>query len=168
VRANQNRAQSPALLRGLLFGIDGRALSPTHTVRRGRQYRYYVSQSVLKGTEHADADPGLIRRIAAAEIEAVVMAQVRALIRQPEVIVGTWQAARANAPDLTEDDVREALEQFQPMWDELFPAEQARIIHALVERVTVGPTGADIKLRVEGLAGLVRDLRPAAGWRDAA
>jgi len=27
-----------------------------------------------------------------------------------------------------------------------------------VERVVVGPTGADIRLRVEGLAGLVRDL----------
>lgn len=50
----------------------------------------------------------------------------------------------------------------------LSPGEQARIVQALVERVTVGPTGADIRLRVEGLAGLVRDLRPAAGWRDAA
>jgi hypothetical protein len=33
-----------------------------------------------------------------------------------------------------------------------------RIARALVERVTVGPAGADIRLRVEGLAGLVRDL----------
>jgi DNA invertase Pin-like site-specific DNA recombinase len=169
-RANQNRAQTPALLKGLLFGIDGRALSPTHTVRRGRQYRYYVSQSVLKGTAAQDQDPdsGMVRRIAAAEIEAVVMAQVRALIRQPEVIVGTWQAAKAESPEITEDQVREALEQFEPMWDELFPGEQARIVQMLVERVTVGPTGADIRLRVEGLAGLVRDLRPGAGWRDAA
>ena len=45
------------------------------------------------------------------------------------------------------------------MWEELFPAEQARIVQALVERVTVGPAGADIRLRVEGLAGLVQDLR---------
>ena len=30
-------------------------------------------------------------------------------------------------------------------------AEQARLVQLLVERVTVGPTGADIKLRVEGL-----------------
>ncbi len=28
----------------------------------------------------------------------------------------------------------------------------------LVERVEIGPTGADIQLRVAGLAGLVRDL----------
>jgi hypothetical protein len=41
---------------------------------------------------------------------------------------------------------------------QVFPAEQARIVRALVERVEVGPDGADIRLRVEGLASLVRDL----------
>jgi Recombinase len=49
VRANRNRAQAPALLKGLIFGADGRALSPTHCRRRGRLYRYYVAQRVLKG-----------------------------------------------------------------------------------------------------------------------
>jgi hypothetical protein len=33
-----------------------------------------------------------------------------------------------------------------------------RIVRALVERVVIGPDGADIRMRVEGLAGLVRDL----------
>ena len=32
------------------------------------------------------------------------------------------------------------------------------IMRALVDRVVVGPAGADIRLRVEGLAGLVKDL----------
>ena len=45
-----------------------------------------------------------------------------------------------------------------PLWDELFPAEQARIIRLLVERVEIGPAGADIRLRIDGLASLVRDL----------
>ncbi len=45
-----------------------------------------------------------------------------------------------------------------PLWDDLFPAEQARIVRLLMERVEVGPAGADIRLRVEGLASLVRDL----------
>lgn len=35
-------------------------------------------------------------------------------------------------------------------------------MRALVERVVVGPAGADIRLRVEGLAGLVRDLGTVA------
>ncbi len=136
VRANAHRNQSPALLKGLIFGVDGRALSPTHTRRRGRLYRYYVAQRVLKGDAGED---GLVRRVSAAEIEAAVTDQVRALLRQPEVVVGTWLAARAEAPDLTEAEVRDALGSLDPLWGELFPAEQARIVRLLVERVEVGP-----------------------------
>jgi DNA invertase Pin-like site-specific DNA recombinase len=155
-RAAQNRQHAPALLKGLIFGVDGRALSPTHSVRRGRQYRYYVAQRVLKSD--ADGDSSIVRRVSAAEIEGAVISQVRALLRQPEIVIGTWLAARREAPDLTEREVRDALHRLDPLWDELFPAEQARIVRALVERVIVGPAGADIRLRVEGLAGLVRDL----------
>ena len=164
VRANQNRAQTPALLKGLIFGVDGRALSPTHCRRRGRLYRYYVAQRVLKGDAEGDND-GIVRRVSAAEIEAAVVGQVRALLRQPEVVVGTWLAARAEAPDLTEAATREALARLDPLWGELFPAEQARIVRPLVERVEVGPAGADIRLRVAGLAGLVRDLGAGAPTR---
>jgi hypothetical protein len=76
----------------------------------------------------------------------------------PWFAVGTWLAARAQAPDLTEAETRDALERLDPLWDELFPAEQARIVRTLVERVEVGPEGADIRLRVAGLTSLVRDL----------
>src|SRR5215213_4309595 len=160
VRANRNRNQTPALLKGLIFGVDGRALSPTHTRKRGRLYRYYVAQRVLKG-DAAAGDDGIVRRVSAAEIEAAVVDEVRALLRQPEIVVGTWLAARAEAPDLTEADVRDALERLDPLWDELFPAEQARIVRLLVERVEVGPTGADIRLRAAGLASLAGDLGAA-------
>jgi hypothetical protein len=50
----------------------------------------------------------------------------------------------------------------------LFPAEQARIVQTLVDRVVVGPAGADIRLRIEGLAGLVRDLAAPDGLAVAA
>ena len=153
----------PALLEGLIFGSDGRAMSPTHCRKNGRLYRYYVAQRVLKGD--AAGDDGIVRRVSAAEIEAAVVDQVRALLRQPEVIVGTWRAARAEQDDITEEDAREALLQLDPLWDELFPAEQARIVRLLVDRVEVGPAGADIRLRVAGLTSLVRDL--GAGTPDA-
>ncbi|MFT8247276.1 hypothetical protein [Roseomonas sp. BN140053] len=103
-------------------------------------------------------DPTLVRRISAAAIETAVITQVRALLCQPEVIVGTWAEARLSDPGLTEGEVRDALGSLEPLWGELFPAEQARIIGLLVERVTVSAGGADIRLRVEGLASLVRDL----------
>ena len=159
-RAARNRQHAPALLKGLIFGVDGRALSPTHCVKNGRLYRYYVAQRVLKG--EAAGDDSIVRRVSAAEIEAAVVDQVRALMRQPEIVVGTWLAARRDAPDLMEREVRDALHRLDPLWGELFPAEQARIVHALVERVVIGPGGADIRMRVEGVAGLVRDLGAVA------
>jgi DNA invertase Pin-like site-specific DNA recombinase len=75
-RAAQNRQHAPALLKGLIFGTDGRALSPTHCRRNGRLYRYYVAQRVLKGD--AAEDDGIVRRVSAAEIEAAVVDQVHA------------------------------------------------------------------------------------------
>ncbi len=156
VRANQNRAQTPALLKGLIFGTDGRALSPTHARKNDRLYRYYVAQRVLKGD--AAGDDTIVRRVSAAEIEAAVVDQVRALLRQPEIVVGTWLAARREAPDITEGEVRDALHRLDPLWENLFPAEQARIVRSPVEQVVVGPAGADIRLRLDALGGLVRDL----------
>jgi site-specific DNA recombinase len=37
------RAQMPALLKGLIHGPNGRPMSPSHTRRRNRIYRYYVT-----------------------------------------------------------------------------------------------------------------------------
>ena len=154
-RAAQNRQHAPALLKGLIFGVDGRALSPTHCMKNGRLYRYYVAQRVLKGDAPGD---DIVRRVSAAEIEGAVIAQVRGLLREPEIVVGTWLAVRQEATAITEGEVRSVLHRLDPLWDELFPAEQARIVRALVERVVIAPEGAEIRMRIAGLAGLVRDL----------
>ncbi len=158
-RAAGTRAQTPALLKGLLFGPDGAAMSPTHTRKGGRLYRYYISQSVMKrGTR---ACP--IRQVPAAEIERIVIEQIRSLLQTPEVIVQTWRAARKTEKHLAESDVRGALLEFEPLWNELFPAEQARIVELLVERVDLQPDGIDLRLRVEGLTSLCSELRGGTG-----
>jgi DNA invertase Pin-like site-specific DNA recombinase len=151
-RAANTRAQTPALLKGLLYGPTGHAMSPTHTRRKGKLYRYYVSQAVVK--HGAGACP--VGRIAAGEVEGAVIAQVRTLLRTPEVVVATWKEARTEG--ISEDEVREALGRLDPLWEELFPAEQARVIQLLVERVDLDTEGASIRLRVEGLSGIVRQL----------
>ncbi|WP_292962773.1 recombinase zinc beta ribbon domain-containing protein, partial [Nitrobacter sp.] len=153
-RAARTRADTPALLKGLLFGPDGAAFSPTHTRKGDRLYRYYVSQTVLK--HGAGSCP--IGRVPAGEIEAAVIDQLRAVFRQPEIVAGTWKSARAQDGGLTAADAREALTRLDPLWDELFPAEQARIAALLVERVEIGTEGADIRLRTQGLTSLVADL----------
>jgi len=150
-RAARTRAETPALLKGLLYGPDGAAFSPSHTRKGGRLYRYYVSQTVLK--HGAGACP--VGRVPAGEIEAAVIGQLRAVFRQPEIVAGTWKAARVQDDMITEADARAALQQFDALWDELFPAEQARIVALLVERVDIGTEGLDLRLRVDGLEKLL-------------
>jgi site-specific DNA recombinase len=144
------------------LGSERVSLETGSCTRKGhRLYRYYVSQDVLKcGPE---ACP--LGRVPAAEIEAAVVDQMRGIFRQPEIIVGTWRAARAEQDDITEEEAREALLQLDPLWDELFPAEQARIVQLVVGRVDVRVHGVEVRLRPNGLTGLVREV---AGGRRAA
>ena len=153
-RASNTRAQTPALLRGLLFGPDGAAFSPTHTRRGSKLYRYYVSQSVLK--RGADACP--VGRVPAGDVEGAVIDQLRTVFRQPEIIVGTWREARTQNDGVTEADVREALLALDPLWEELFPAEQARLVQLLVERVEIGLDGISVRLRIDGLSGVASEM----------
>jgi site-specific DNA recombinase len=88
-RASKTRAQTPALLKGLIFGPTGHAMVMTHTRRRGRLYRYYMSTAVLK--QGRDACP--VGRVPAGEVEAAVVGQIRRLLTTPEVIVRTWRAS---------------------------------------------------------------------------
>jgi DNA invertase Pin-like site-specific DNA recombinase len=163
-RAAYTRAQTSALLKGLIFGPTGCAMSPTHTRKKGKLYRYYVSQAVLK--HGPEACP--VGRVPAAEIEAAVIDQLRHLLRTPEIIVGTWIVARQTINEMTEADVRSALESLDPIWDELFPAEQARIVRLLVERVDVGVDGIELRLRADGIVQFAEKSASSQNLRTAA
>ena len=153
------RADTPALLKGLLYGPDGAAFSPTHTCKGGKLYRYYVSQTILK--HGAGSCP--VGRVPAGEIEAAVIAKLRTVFRQPEIVAGTWKAARSQNGEITEVDARDALIRLDPLWDELFPAEQARIVALLVERIDIGTDGLNVRLRMDGLTALTREMMADLG-----
>jgi site-specific DNA recombinase len=73
-------------------------------------------------------------------------------------VVRTWKEAREHGAGVTEEEVRTALAEFSALWDELFPAEQARIIQLLVERVELQPDRMSIKLCKNGLLSLANEL----------
>jgi DNA invertase Pin-like site-specific DNA recombinase len=155
-RAGNARAQTPALLRGLLFGPDGAAMSPTHTRKSGRLYRYYISQTAMK-QGRSDCP---LKLVPAAELERIVIDQVRLLLQTPEVIVLTWRALRKQSAEASEADVRSALLGFDELWDELFPAEQVRIVELLIERIDMHADRMDITLKIQGLSSLSSELQP--------
>ena len=157
-RAVRPTGRTPAMLKGLIFGPTGAAMTPGHTRKNGKLYRYYVSMDVIRNGPCACP----IRRVPAAQIEAVVIAQIKTMVQTPEIIVATWRAAKQAIKGLTERQVRDELHRFDDLWSELFPAEQARIVQLLVSRVDISEKGADITLRTEGLASVMQDLRAAS------
>ena len=137
-RAKRSLGRTPALLKGLIFGKTGRAMTPAHTRKRGRHYRYYVSiDSIRTGTSRIQIDG-----FPAEQIESAVVAQIKVMLQSPEIIVAAWRVARKTIKGLTERQVAENLRRFDKLWSELFPAEQARIVQLLVERIEISEAGA--------------------------
>ena len=60
---------------------------------------------------------------------------------------------------MPERDVVQIVADFAQLWDELFPAEQARIVRLLVERIDLSADGMQVRLRAEGLETLVAELQ---------
>jgi site-specific DNA recombinase len=85
-----------AILKGLLFckACDC-AMSPSHSTKGNRRYRYYVCCSAQK--TGWDTCPS--KSIPAAEIEKFVLGHVRELVRNPTVIAETVAQVRAQRRD---------------------------------------------------------------------
>jgi site-specific DNA recombinase len=159
-RGNEARARTPAPLRGLMRCTHcGSAMTPTHTRRRGRLYRYYV----CLGASRRGHDTCPVRSIAASEVEGLVLGQVRRLLASPELVARTITAVRrensaAEDAEFKEGDVIETLGALEPVWDELYPAEQARILRLLIERIDIASDGISIMLHAAGIRSLVAEL----------
>ena len=70
-RRSGTRASDPSPLKGKLFDEAGAPLTPCHTVKSERRYRYYISKRLIEGT--ADDGQEQVRwRLPAREIERVV------------------------------------------------------------------------------------------------
>ena len=71
-------------------------------------------------------------------------------------------AIRAD-PSLDEAKVTVAMTKLDAIWDQLFPAEQTRIVKLLVEKVIVSPNDLELRLRANGIEKVIRDLQPVQG-----
>ncbi|WP_186406151.1 zinc ribbon domain-containing protein [Candidatus Accumulibacter aalborgensis] len=140
----------------MIFADDGWAMTPGATRKSDKRYRYYVNTASMKIGKEACS----VSRVPAGEIEAAVIAQVRKVLQAPEVMSQAISEVVALEPAADAQQVIRTLQSIAPVWDELFPAEQARIIQLLVERVTVSPTGLLIDLKAAGMRGLIQTVMP--------
>ena len=155
-RAAATRAQIPMLLKGLIFGPNGRPMSPSHSRRRGRIYRYYVAREAIADGYETCA----VTSVPAGDVEGAVLDHMQKLVAAPELVVRAWATAkRVGADEITEQEVTVLLADFATVWNELFPGEQARIVQLLVERVEVREDALEVRVRAEGLVSFVTEIR---------
>jgi site-specific DNA recombinase len=155
-RGNNSRAQSPALLKGLIFSETGTAMTPTSTKKGAKLYRYYVSMDVIRNSDTREETAPM--RLAAGMVEDAVVSEVRRILKTPEVVTQVLAAMKRDGTGASEADTIAALHEFNRLWSQLFPAEQARIIQLLVRRVTVTAAGLEVDIRREGIAGVIREM----------
>ncbi len=158
-KKGQIRQERPALLKGLIFTSDGRAMTPTWTKgSSGRTYRYYQPTRDIKEGHGASA----IKMLPAGEIEEAVMAQIRGVLRSPEMVTQVWREIGklkdAATAGMDEVQASVALNRIDLVWDQLFPLEQHRIVKLLVDRIIVAANELQVKLHPNGVENLALDV----------
>jgi site-specific DNA recombinase len=134
-------AAAPSLLRGLLYDGDGNRFTPSHAVKLGKRYRYYVSQRVINDAASASAGPG---RIPARELEQVVLKELKNFFFSADQIVG----ALANADD--DVGITQALIEFAAGYGRRLegnsPSTLIEMLETIVARISVHHDSVEIQI----------------------
>jgi hypothetical protein len=141
------KAAEPSLLAGLLVDAQGERLTPSHAVKKGRRYRYYVSAALITdaGTDRAQG-----WRLAAREIEEAVTRILADTLTSPASLVERFGAA-----GMPGDQLRRLLSRAVRMAAVLdgSPGERAKLVRELVGKIIVDEKTITIKLRRGPLLG---------------
>ncbi|MGQ0456255.1 MAG: recombinase family protein [Hyphomicrobium sp.] len=131
-RTLSETAEAPSLLAGLIGDGDGQRMTPTHAVKKGRRYRYYVSAQLVSGTR---SDHAKGWRIPAGDIEMLVLNQLRAFLASERDL-----GEALSCFDLDASAVRSALAKASQLvegWASLPPIKLRDLVRTVVETVTV-------------------------------
>ncbi|HAJ90244.1 MAG TPA: hypothetical protein DCM27_04425 [Rhodospirillaceae bacterium] len=141
-RGNTNQDQSANLLKGKLFDTNGNFYSPTYTAKKGKQYHYYINQSLLQNKAKAR---GIINRFPVHEFES----RIENIIREKL----TSQSAFEQMIGLPTDDYMEALS--------VVCADHQKIdrqtLFGVITQVMVAPENLEIEISVKALRDQIEE-----------
>jgi hypothetical protein len=136
-------------LAGLLYDETGDRLCPTHANKRGRRYRYYISQRLVHDA-HKQTDGW---RLPAKEIEMVVTGALAGYLKDSLQLIDNLGLVGVS-PDVTEAVVQKASSTANIIINSDL-AVQRGLLEKLVSRVTLAPTAIVIDIRRAALARYV-------------
>ena len=149
-------AEAPSLLSGLIFDIDGARLSPTHAVKKGKRYRYYVSTALItrSRSEHPKG-----RRIPAGDIEGLVLDRLRALFASGAEVSDAVAPLGLDAA--TQRAVLDRSAKLAERWTKLASLELRELVRSLVQQIQIGEAQILVWLnRTAIVSSVMPDAKP--------
>jgi DNA invertase Pin-like site-specific DNA recombinase len=138
-------AAEPSLLAGLLTDGHGNRFTPSHGVRSGRRYRYYVASIAETGAGQTQS-----LRLPAQEVEGGVIRILVDMLTNPTKLLEGFATAGMPA-----DQIRKMLARAPRLAVALSgsPKDRAKLVRSLVEKVIVDEKTIIIKVRPCALLG---------------
>jgi hypothetical protein len=136
-------------------------MTPSHAVKKGKRYRYYVSNSLI--TKNKSASPGGLR-IPAGDIERIVLQRLKEFFsNQSEV----FDAVEPYAQAAGQKGLLDLSAALSKDWSGLSPIEACRLCLALTLRTQVHPGKVEIYIAPARIADVLQGnynvLPPASG-----
>jgi hypothetical protein len=147
-------AKYPSLLAGLAFDDSGERLTPTHAVKKGTRYRYYVSRSLIVG---AAKDHSKGRRIPAGNLENLVIGRLRTFLADEGAMLSAISNAEQNGVEQ-----KRLLASGRQLSEELpaLASDAVRsILMTLVSRVDIRAEHIEIRVHRQQLYHLLQGSR---------
>ena len=151
-RRDGTNSKNPSPLAGRLFDDQGIPFTPTHAVKKGKRYRYYVEREAIRPSTGKSTDSHSRqrhRRIAAPEIEGVAASAIVNLLRTPSQLleaIGTTSNTSAETTHL----IKSASE-FARNLATKSEMERGAIVRTVTHRVTLAEDHILLGLSVKGL-----------------
>jgi len=152
LRAQRKRAreQSSSLLTGLIEDGKGNRFTPSFTIKRGRRYRYYVSQTVIQNPASQQTGP---TRLPAHELESRVRERLQAFLRSDAQVFDELSAI-AESPAVLHQLVAGAKKLAARLSS--LPADDLRdLLACILQRVIVQENNIQVMIRKSELRELL-------------
>jgi DNA invertase Pin-like site-specific DNA recombinase len=136
-----------SLLAGLIYDAHDELMTPSHAVKRGVRYHYYVSKSLLIGGVKGE---GKGQRIPASHIEALVTGRIREWLADRVAVLNAAQRSRSDA--VAQKRLLDNAARLAVSWQDLDAERLRAILRAVLTRVQVYSDRVDVTLDQMGIA----------------
>ena len=145
-RKNRTNASEPSLLSGLIFDQDGCLYTPSHAVKNGKRYRYYVSRKIIHGQPRASTQPS---RIPARELEQLVLTELRSFFGSADRV--TAIVGQAGEDLVTTRALVDAAQKFAKALAGDSALGPRELLAGIVVRITIQQNSIEVHVSKEGI-----------------